>query len=942
MKHASLRQLLVRVFVVMAVAVAASFGVLFAQVPQALAADNQLQTIRLGYYESRGFQNGSSHEQAKSGYGYEYLQRVASYSGWQYEYVYGDWEVLYGKLCKGEIDLLAGVSKPSVSSREVLFPTASMLNETYYVYKRGTDRSIVAGKADMLSGKRVGVISSTNSAHKYEKWVKESGSKARTVEFKTADKMHNALASGKIDAFVSSDRVAHGYGDVVAVEIVGKEPYYVAVNKTRPDILGQLNESQAILYTQDRIFLDGLASRYTADSSTGVYLTQDELDYMESHTVLRIGYLEDTLPFSATNPEGEVMGLFTNVLDAIVKTLPGNWSPHLEMKGFVSQADLYNALKNEEVDMVFPAGGDVWYAEQEGYLSSNAVVSTSMSLVFSSREGYSGSVSKIAVNKNNLLQRDYTLAYFPATQIVECDNIEDCLNAVKSGEATSTIVNGLRASALLRSQPTLSSVQLPDEELCCFGVGAGNSDLLRILNRGLVLIGPNYGTSASYLYTTELYKYTFSDFMHDYWAAVLVATILVIAAAAAYAVRRVDKIQAEREHEFEQNRKLEKALHTAEQASAAKDVLLANLSHDIRTPLNGILGVLDMNAKTADPAVIEENRGKAHAASEQLIHLMDDLLEMTRLKSGEIEAMQEEFSVEETLCAVVDSFQPRANDRDVALMLENRIELPAGVLARGSESFVRQVLENIIDNAIAYNRPGGQVRVCASLKQVRVGNAELEVLVEDTGIGMSEKFLEKVFEPFSQAKVTARSVYPGSGLGMPIAAELLKIMGGSIDVQSALDEGTKVTVVIPLELVEGGSNVADQADVAGIEGKCILLAEDNELNMEIASFILQEAGARVVPAHDGAEALELFKASEPGLIDAVVMDIMMPVMSGFEASSAIRKTGREDAAALPIIAITANVSEVDRKAALDSGMSAYLTKPIDAALLIETIAELTC
>ena len=939
MQH-SLGQQLTRMVIALLVVVAALFGVQCAYAMQAFADDDGLQTVRVGYYESRNFQTTSQEDGVKSGYGYEYLQRVASYSGWRYEYVYGDWTELYKKLCSGEIDLLAGVSMTSRHKEQVLFPTMSMLNETYYIYKKASDESIVGGKVDTLKGKRIGTIKTTNSARSFSEWLDEVGCKASVVEFETIDAMRSALSAGKIDAFVSSDNVAHNFKDVMPAEIVGKEPYYAAVSKTRPDILAQLNESQSILYTQDRVFIDQLSSRYTADSSANVYLTEPERDYMDAHQSLCIGYLEDYLPFCASE-NGQPTGLFVDVLAALIDSLPGDWDPQITWRGFSDQTDLFDALSQGEIDIAFPVGGNAWHAEQLGYLRSSAVASTTMSLVYLAQRSYSDVIDKIAVNKHNLLQLYYTQSMYPDAQIIECDGVNACIDAVRSGKASSTVLNGLRAGALLNAQSNVTSVQLPEEDERCFGVRAGNGTLLQIINRGLNIIGSSYGTNASYLYTSGLYTYTAADFFRDYWPGIAALLLFFILAGVCYAVRYFNKLKEEKQREVEQNRRLEEALQAAEQANAAKDVLLANLSHDIRTPLNGILGVLDMNAKTDDPKVLEENREKAHAASRQLLRLIDDLLEMSRLKSGEVEIAEEDFSPCEVVRDVVSSLKVFASEHDVEVSVDDAADCE-NMLVRGSRAFTRQILENVIDNAIAYNRPGGQVRIVPKLELADEEQAVFSVVVADTGVGMSDESRERLFEPFFQAGRSARSVYPGSGLGMPIVKELVQLMDGDIDVESKLGCGTTVALRIPFAVAKtaGGNPEGEQGRFADIAGTRVLLVEDNELNMEITSFILQEAGAEVIPAFNGADALKMFRMAVPGSIDAIVMDIMMPVMNGIDSAKAIRKIDREDAKGVPIVAITANVSEADKKAVIEAGMNTYLPKPLDAAQLIKTLAEL--
>lgn len=926
---------------VLAVSVLAFFGTFAPAWAGPADGDAQLQTVRVGYYESRNFTEGAKNGVSKSGYGYEYLQRAAGYAGWRIEYVYGTWDELYDQLRQGTIDMLPGVSATAEHREQVSFPESSMLSETFYLY--GKDSSVATDRDDASSyaGKRIGVVAGSNASNVFERWRAAEGIEPEVVTYPSFSVMHKAFKRGQLDALVSSDNVAYAADDIAPAVILGTEPYYLAVAPGKTELLDKLNQVLAIMNSQDRIFLDELQNRYAADSSVRVYLSSDEEAWLAEHRTLTVGYLDEYLPYCDKTEDGDATGLMVDVITALLDGLPKGREPDLKVLAFTSQKDLLAALKAGKVDVAFPVSANASFAEQNGYLASSAVVSPTMDLVLKTGSDVQKSIKRVAVNRNNLMQRAYVENELGAGKLIKCDSIDECLDAVKEGRADSTVVNGLRVGALLRSEKNLYQVQLPEEDARCFAVASGNGVLLRLLNRGLGMLGEDYGTNASSRYLAGLYRYTVVDLINDHLPWVIVGSVTVVVMIAAAGVHHARKLRRENEHEAEQNQRLEDALARAERASRAKDVMLTNLSHDIRTPLNGILGVMDVNSSCDDPDLVRENTKRARTAARQLLGLVDDLLELTQLRSGDVEVDHEAFSLSAVLDGVLKEFAPQAEEAGVDLRHRSHSAALDTVWVYGSPTYVRQVFANVLDNAVRYNRRGGHVVWECGLTGDGPENAVLTCSIEDDGVGMSQEFLGRVFEPFQQERVDARSVYPGSGLGLPIVQALLELMGGTIDISSELGEGTTAVVSIPFALAEGPEPVTvTPASFDGLAGMRVLLAEDNELNLDITRYVLEHAGAaRVVCVRDGAEAVRAFEDAPVGSIDVVLMDIMMPVMNGYEAARAIRALDRADAAAVPIIALTAKAFAEDRHEAFDAGMNEHLSKPIDSELLVSTLTK---
>ncbi len=400
----------------------------------------------------------------------------------------------------------------------------------------------------------------------------------------------------------------------------------------------------------------------------------------------------------------------------------------------------------------------------------------------------------------------------------------------------------------------------------------------------------------------------------------------------------------EREREYSQN--LAEAARRAEQANTSKTEFLQRMSHDIRTPINGIRGMVEVAEACADdPKKQAQCRRKIWNASGILLDLVNEILDMSKLESGEIVLDSSPMNLEELFEELVQVVERQAAEKDVRLTYEFVNLKHPDVM--GSSLHVKRLLLNILSNAVKYNKPDGTVRLTCSETSFDGRTATYRFVCQDTGIGMSREFQELVFKPFAQENAPYVGAHgSGTGLGMAIAKSLAELMGGSIEFTSVQGEGTCFTVDLPFEVCAEGSHPSRRLmsprdkKVASIEGVTVLVAEDNDLNMEIEVFLLEEAGATVLRAENGQEALDTFAESAPGDIDLILMDVMMPVLGGYDATRAIRALARPDARDIPIVAMTANAFAEDRRQARAAGMDDHLAKPLDSTKLINTVAYL--
>ena len=402
---------------------------------------------------------------------------------------------------------------------------------------------------------------------------------------------------------------------------------------------------------------------------------------------------------------------------------------------------------------------------------------------------------------------------------------------------------------------------------------------------------------------------------------------------------------AHRKQELEKDEKYKTELliaaKKAEAANRAKTEFLQRMSHDIRTPINGICGMLNVADHYADDMEKQtECRIKVKEASNLLLELVNDVLDMSKLESDEIVLEESPFNLSKIAKEALVVIEQIAAEQNIRIVWEKKEIIHRDLI--GSSEYVKRVMMNILSNAVKYNRANGSIYIsCTEIPSEQPGMTTMEFICRDTGIGMTEEFQKHIFEPFAQEHEGSRTKFAGTGLGMAISRKLVEKMGGTITFESEKGVGTTFVIRVPFKIDLDADKREEQKDVSekSIKGLHILLAEDNELNMEIAEFMLQSAGAEVTKAWNGQETVELFRNSEPGEFDVILMDIMMPVMDGYEAAKMIRSLDREDAKTIPIIAMTANAFTEDRLRAKEAGMDDHVAKPVDVNLLIKVIRK---
>jgi len=897
------------------------------------AAKTEPKVVRVGWFHSDMFQEGMSDDQEKSGYCYDYLQKVADYTKWKYEYVYGDWTELIHMLINGQIDFLAGVSWTEERQEQMLFPDMGMGNDQYYLFKHDDDNTISTSDISTLKGKKVGGIIDNRTTTFTEQWNEENNAGLEIVYFESFEEQEAAFARGELDLLGQTIYNILSLDGISVVAKVGEEPFYLAINKNRPDLKQDLDQALAIMTSTDPFILQDMQYENYGSSLVSRTLSDQEQEWLNNHPQIKVGYLDKYLPYSSTDKDGNATGLVTDVLNEIVSELSLSDSVSVQYQGYSNYQDMISSLKKGEINIAFPVYGNLWQLEQDGIDASSAVLTATETLFYSGKYSQD-SIKTISVNKNNSMQIAYTKKYFPDAQLLECDNIEKCLDMIVSRKADATIINTMRTALVTCNSKysKLSYYQLPTEEKRCFGVDSGERDLLLILNRGLNVIGSSYSVDTSNKYVGELYKYTAMDFIRTNILKISVLVLIFVGIVVWLLLRNIQKKE-------KTNLELEKLRNSAVKAGNAKTAFLFSMSHEIRTPINAIIGYSElMQRQFDDKEACRDYLEKLRRSSNFLLSIINNVLEMARIESGKVELNEEKRGALSVLDEVSSVYEGLMEQKGLTFICEADIKSDYLYLDKVK---LNEIFLNLLSNAYKYTPEGGSVSV--SLRELpsdREGYTIFETTVSDTGIGMSKEYLATVFEPFSREKSVAQSNISGTGLGMAIVKNLVDLMGGTIVADSEPGKGTTYVVTIPHRIAsETDENAVgnDNAENIQFEGKRILLAEDNELNAEIATVILKDAGFEVELAEDGAICVDMLKSRDGGYYDLILMDVQMPNMDGYEATRTIRRMEDPLRSQIPIIAMTANAFETDKENALNAGMNAHISKPIHIATLMETL-----
>ena len=1049
---------------------------------KAAAETASVKVVRVGSFEDTF--NYVNEKGARKGYGYELLETLSGYTGWQFEYVTCDWSDCFEKLKNGEIDIMGGISYTEDRTEEMLFSDEPMGEEKYYLYADLSRADISASDFKTLNGKKIGVLMGTEPEVMLTEWEEKYGLETEHVNISNNEDVKQKLANHEIDCFVSLEESFWAERGISTITRVGESGIYYAINKNRPDIKEELDDAMRALNEAAPFYTADLYKRYFSMDYTPI-LTGEEKAWLRKHGAIRMGFLASDSGVSTFDPAtGEFTGVITDYIQFAADCL-GNQELEFQLVGYDSKEAELDALKSGEIDMIFHCDQNPNLAEEYHFACTNTTWTSNLMAVTNKQHFNENNVNRIAVPQNKLSLKKYLAFYYPQWEIVDCDTQEDAAKLVKDGQAD-CFVTGISSENKYSKKYSFYSVPLVNPVRSCFAVNSGNRSLLSILNKTIKAMPVNMLAGALAMYKSSARKVTLSDFIKDNFfkvmlissiaVAVVLLTILMLLQKARKAEAAARKAASDTQ---ELNAKLQVAVEKAETANRAKSTFLSNMSHDIRTPMNAIIGFTTLALSNIDDTDrVKDYLGKTLASSNHLLSLINDVLDMSRIESGKIHLEEVEVNLSDVLHDLKTIVSGQIYAKQLELYMDVMDVTDEDVYC--DKTRLNQILLNLLSNAIKFTPAGGTVSVRVRQLAGKVhGCGQYEFRIKDNGIGMSQEFAQKIFEPFERERTSTVSRIQGTGLGMAITKNIVDMMGGTIEVQTAQGKGTEFTVCVPMRaqteqrpvekiteleglkalVVDDDFNTCDSVtkmlvkvgmraewtlsgkeavlrarqsiemsdvyhayiidwrlpDMNGIEvtrqirslhddtpiiiltaydwsdieveakaagvtafcskpmfmsdlretlmsalgqkqtdavqrllpeknadfkGKHILLVEDNELNREIAQEILREYGFLVDSAENGAVAVEKVSTAAPGSYDLVLMDVQMPIMDGYTATRKIRALDDPARAKLPILAMTANAFDEDRRNALESGMNGFLSKPIVIDDLVQELHKI--
>ena len=910
--------------------------------------EKQPQTIRVGSFEDTF--NYVDKNGVRRGYGYELMQALAGYTGWKFEYVKCDWSDCFDKLENGEIDIMGDISYTDERAQKMLFPDEPMGEEKYILYADLSDTDIGMSDFKSLDGKRVGVLMDTEPEIMLTEWENKNGIHTEHVNVNNDDDVEKKLANHEIDCFVSLEESIWSEQGISSVTTIGKSGIYFAINKERSDIKTELDYAMRQLEQDSPFFKADLYKKYFTLDYIQV-LTGKEKVWVEEHGGIQIGFLNnDPAIFSMDEETGKLTGMLAEYI-SYAKDCLGNQTLEFNIHAYDDYDEMIQALQNREIDMIFYAGRNPYFAEQNGYALTNTAWTYSLMAVTDEEKFDENKVYTVAVPKEKYALKQHIAFSYPEWKLVDCDSLDNAADMVIQGKADCFLMGASQALIYDNSQ-NFKSVPLTKTMEACFTVREGEGSLLSILNKTIKAMPSDMLTSALAIYDSTADKVTFSDFIKDnllvflatvgFLALSIIGIILVLLRKARKA-EAVAKLAAKDTKKL--NDKLEIALKKAEDASLAKTRFLNNMSHDIRTPMNAILGyaqLMEEELKEKDLPETSDHLEKLQQSGNLLLSIINNVLDMARIESGKMEIDENYGRIEDIRQTLFEIFGDEAKKKNIALHYTINVE-HEHILTDTTK--VKEIFVNILSNAIKYTPSGGSVMInIDELVCDEPGYMMVRTRVSDTGIGMSQDYLTKIFDAFTRERNTTKSKITGSGLGMSIVKRYVDLLGGTIDVESEPGKGSTFTVTLKHRIADESYYVKKHDEGSGtaskiLEGKNILLAEDNDLNAEIAEAILERAGLKTERVEDGIQCVNKITKMPVGTYDMILMDIQMPRMDGYKATQAIRHLPDKDKACIPIVAMTANAFEEDKRDAVAAGMNGHIAKPIQIDKLLSMLAE---
>lgn len=924
--------------------------------------DAKESTITVGRYDVPGILV-SNEKDNYSSYASEYMDEISKYTGDKYEFVNDSWNSLLKKLADGKIDIICTAQYSKERDKIYDYSDTPLGYQSCKLYAQLNDTRFYYDDFNAFDGMTVAALQGDLANHTLEAYAKENGFSFQFKYYPTSSKCFEALDTGDVDTVLSAGMEERtGYK---AIGDISSDPFYIIVKQGNSQLLSKIDRALTKIQITDSYFEKQLREKYfgNTDINTVPSFTREEAEYIASVGTITVGNQVNRFPWSDMDTNGNIYGIQVDLLNEISK-LSGLTFVNEQVPNTVRAVDYMNAKSGVRIFNGLSRSEFATFSSD--IMLSDPLFTDSISFVavkgstLHTDDSVRVALPKTFVNGKKLLNKLY-----PNATVIFAGTKNDCLDALVDGSADFALLDTYISSVLLQkpqydSLTTLASTGIR-QDIDLAVLKSENPLLISIINKCINCIGENTKTNIVTNYTvTSQYQLSFSEYLYKYrtwfiWITVLVVCLIVILIITlSLRIRSAIKIEKTNNELNIANTELKKAndnllkaTQEANQANHTKSDFLARMSHDMRTPMNGILGMTDLCIGEEDITVLHDNIDKIKASGKYLLDLINETLDFQKIESGQFTFLPQIITAKDLLDSVNGIIEPMAEKKGVTYKC--KIEQVAIMkYVKIDPIRIKQIFINILSNAIKFTPCGGTVEFTQNLVHRDNEYSRIKYTITDTGCGMSEEFINtKLFQPFSQEMRTMISQSEGTGLGLSIVKKLVDLMNGEIYVQSTMDKGSTFTIILDYPVIDESAvehtkenvNQKIEKTIVSLKDKKILLVEDHPLNAQIATRLLEKANCIVSLATNGQEAIDIFIQTQQFYYDVILMDLRMPVLGGIEATRRIRSLQRADANCIPIIALSANAYQSDVQECLDAGINAHIAKPVSPENMYETIAR---
>ena len=882
----------------------------------------KLRTVRVGYYAVSNFQEYDEKSGAYRGYSYDYMLAVAQYAGWEYEFVPVTYNEGLEMLENGQLDLMNDVHITDDLAQRLSYSSLPSGTSCTCLVVPQDNTDVAYEDFKSISGLTVGLDYSSELNSGFVDYCKDNDCMPALIYYHSASGVARGMESGKINAYLVSDL------QDVAMRTVAKfnaRSYYFATTKGNSDLLQELDAAMNSLKTEDPYFEEKIYAKYHGKSAEEqTVISDEEKAFVRESAAIKVAYDPAWYPVSYTKSDGGFGGAMASVFQLISEKTGLKFEYVPKETG----AQALESLKNGEVQVYAGFPYDYTWAEQ-----NNARVTTPFitMTVFAAYRAGAGQGNSYAVPEGSYLRYLSGTIRRDGYDYAEYGSTDACLDAVLNGQADFAFLDSYeleyyRERAAYRNL-AFKVANGEDYNLSIAVSDASDERLYTIISKALASAGTDEIGNILRETTIEATSRSLLDVLYSNPRTagilfLLFGFIIAVAISALVYTRVISK----------KNLQLKAATN-------AKSEFLSSMSHDMRTPLNGILGYTDLALKAENKSDRIDYLNKIKISGNFLLSLINDTLDISKIESGKLVLKPEPVDFGELLESIIVPIRQAADEKGVTFTVDT--DGMTGGYIMADRLNLQKVILNLLSNAVKFTPSGGTAALSVSDVEPKEGKVNTLITVSDTGVGMGDEFMSKMFEPFTQERASGSESNMGTGLGLSIVKSIVDIMGGRIEVSSRRGSGSRFDVYLPIEHIDGHGHeqagaAADARDQDALRGKKVLLCEDNDMNREIAENILRGFGMSVTSSANGRECVDIFSASPVGGFDVILMDLRMPVLDGLSAAKEIRALERKDSG-VPIIAMSADAYEDAMQKCLKAGMDGHLPKPIDTAELKKTL-----